>query len=70
MDGQGDDPTTGVMRATVDSAWASGPAVPTSFEIFDIAGNGRIYSTPMYPRTVDNEQRVKVYRMRIRRNRV
>jgi len=44
IDGPGDAPTTGTMRATVDEAWASGRAVPDSIEIFDALGNGRIYS--------------------------
>ena len=44
IDGEGDAPTTGTMRATVDEEWASGRAVPDSVEIFDELGNGRIYS--------------------------
>jgi hypothetical protein len=60
MDGVGDTPTTGFMRGTVDSSWASGPAIPVTFEIFDVGGNGRIYYFDD-PRTSANEERAHVY---------
>lgn len=61
VDGVSDTPTTGVMRAAVDSSWASGPAVPIKVEIFDIGGDGRVYYADD-PRTPENEQRTTVWR--------
>ncbi len=61
VDGVGDTPTTGVMRAAVDPSWASGPAVPTKVEIIDIGGDGRVYHADD-ERTPENEARVTVWR--------
>ena len=60
VDGLGDTPTTGVMRAAVDTSWASGPAVPTKLEIFDLGGDGRVYHADD-DRTPENEARVTVW---------
>lgn len=60
IDGEGDVPTTGVMRGIVDGSWASGPAVPIAFEVFDSAGDGRIYYSDD-PRTAGDESRAVVY---------
>lgn len=60
VDGLGDTPTSGVMRAAVDSSWASGPAVPIKLEIFDVGGDGRVYYADD-ARTPENEARVTVW---------